>query len=551
MRLQINHTVYEIEDPKTLIDVKEAIQSQYKHPILAFKIGNHLYDIREKIQNVKHLDENFHIVDINDSDGIRIYQRTLSYIFIRAVHEVFPNSKVEILHSISNGLYCTIDKKPAFAEIDIDLIINKMNKLISIKEPFEKIVMSKEEAVKFYFDKGEIEKSQLIDTSYKANMSMYQYGGMLENFYGYMALDAGDIGDFDLIYYKEGVILAHPQFGTDGKVPEFKEHRKRSEIFRESENWGKILKIANIFNINKAIETGSIKDQILINEGLHEKKIAKIADNIYHANKRVILIAGPSSSGKTTFANRLRIQLMVHGLNPIALGTDDYYIDRDKLPLMENGEPDLETIDAINLQKFNQDISDLLQGKEITMPEFDFKVGKSKEGKKIQIESNQPIIIEGIHGLNPKLTRGISGADKFKIYISCLTQLNIDGYNRIPTTDSRLIRRIVRDFKYRGTPPVNTLKMWDSVRAGEEKYIFPFQEDADDMFNSALTYELNIFKKYIYDELAKITDDEGVYLRARRLMNILNYVVDSHDENVIPNTSILREFIGGNIFHGN
>lgn len=550
MKVILNSKEFEVGNPKYLSDIAKEVQGDFKHPILAFKIGNHLNDLREEIANIPYFKGELQAVDINDSEGVRIYQRSLTYVFIRAIHELFPDAKVSVLHSISNGLYCTIDKKPAFAEIDIDLIMPKMRELINRKEPFEKVSMSKEEAIAFYTRSDE-DKAQLIEHFSKDQLSLYKYGDLIENFYGYLALDSGHLGDFDLIYYKEGVVLAHPQFASDGKVPPFKEHRKRSEIFRESENWGRILKIGNIYNINAAIENMTIKDQILINEALHEKKIAQIADNIYMANKRVILIAGPSSSGKTTFANRLRMQLMVHGLNPIALGTDDYYINRNQLPLMENGKPDLETIDAIDLDKFNQDVSDLLEGKEVVMPEYDFKSGTSKPGRKIRIDKDQPIIIEGIHGLNPKLTRGISGADKFKIYISCLTQLNIDDYNRIPTTDSRLIRRMVRDFKYRGTSPVKTMEMWSSVRAGEEKHIFPFQEDADDMFNSALTYELNIFKKYIYDELLKVSDQSEVYLRARRLLNILNYVRDCHDENVIPNTSILREFIGGNIFHEN
>lgn len=551
MKIKLNSQEFEVENPKYLSDIAKKVQGEFKHPILAFKIGNHLNDLREEIANISYFNGELESVDVNDSEGVRIYQRSLTYVFVRAIHELFPDAKVSVLHSISNGLYCTIDKKPAFAEIDIDLIMPKMRKLIEEKEAFEKIVMKKDEAIAFYESKGETDKVELIKHFSKEELSLYKYGDSVENFYGYLALDSGYLDDFDLIYYKEGVVLAHPQFATDGKVPTFKEHRKRSEIFRESENWGRILKIGNIHNINASIEANTIKDQILINEALHEKKIAQIADNIYRANKRVILIAGPSSSGKTTFANRLRMQLMVHGLNPIALGTDDYYINRNQLPLMENGKPDLETIDALNLSQFNQDVSDLLEGKEVIMPEYDFKTGTSKPGRKIQINENQPIIIEGIHGLNPKLTRGISGADKFKIYISCLTQLNIDDYNRIPTTDSRIIRRMVRDFKYRGTSPIKTLEMWSSVRAGEEKHIFPFQEDADDMFNSALTYELNIFKKYIYDELLKVSDESEVYLRARRLLNILNYVRDSYDENVIPNTSILREFIGGNIFHEN
>jgi uridine kinase len=332
-------------------------------------------------------------------------------------------------------------------------------------------------------------------------------------------------------------------------LPEFEEHPKLAQIFRESEAWGDIISVSNVFELNDEIEKNNYKELMILGEALHEKKVAQIADQISGLNKKVILIAGPSSSGKTTFANRLRVQLKVNGYDPITLSTDDYFVDREYTPVDENGDYDFESIDAVDVKLFNEHLAALVAGDMVELPTFNFIEGRKEyNGRQLQIHDNQPIIIEGIHGLNERLTEMISGDHKFKIYISALTQLNIDDHNRIPTTDSRLIRRIVRDSKYRGHDAMRTIDLWPSVRRGEEKNIFPYQEQADVMFNSALSFELAVLKKHAEPLLEAIPESSDQYKEAKRLLKFLSYFESIDDDSLVPITSILKEFIGGSYF---
>jgi uridine kinase len=358
-----------------------------------------------------------------------------------------------------------------------------------------------------------------------------------------------DLKYYDVMLYDEGVILRHPIKSTPDGLPEFEEHKKLAAIFKDSETWGDIVSVSNVFELNDEIDRDNYKELMILGEALQEKNVAKIADQIAELDKKVILIAGPSSSGKTTFANRLRIQLMVNGYDPITLSTDDYFVDRKYTPMDENGDPDFESIDAVDVKQFNIDLAGLVEGKLVEMPTYNFIKGcREYLGNTLQIHENQPIIIEGIHGLNEKLTSMIAKEHKFKIYISALTQLNIDDHNRIPTTDSRLIRRIVRDAKYRGHDALTTINMWPSVRRGEERNIFPFQEKADVMFNSALSFELSVLKKHAEPLLLAIGEDKPEFREAKRLLKFLSYFKSIDDDSLVPITSILKEFIGGSYF---
>ncbi len=515
-------------------------------PIVAFKVNNHLFELHRTIEQA---DNELEIIDFNQADGLRIIQRSLSFVFIRAVKELFADASVDIQHSLSGGLFCLIKKSAPLTADEVAQIDAKMRQLVAADEPFEKMTISHDEARKIFEAQGMYSKVKLLKYRNTNVINVYKYGWLYNYFYGYMAASAGILAAFELTFFDGGVILRTPTPYSKGAVPPFQPQPKISHIHRESEKWGDILNVGYLYNINELIQSGEITEQILINEALHAKKIAEIADRITREKRRIILIAGPSSSGKTTFANRLKVQLRVNGLRPITMGTDDYFVERAKTPKDQFGNYDFESIEAVDLKQFNADLLGLLAGKEVELPTFNFQKGaREYHGEKLKIADDQLIIIEGIHGLNPRLTEAIDDATKFKIYISCLTQLNIDNHNRIPTTDSRLIRRIVRDNKYRGHSAEKTIGMWASVRRGEERNIFPYQESADVMFNSALVYELPVLKKHIEPLLMNITSDAPEYPEVKRILKFLSYVLSVPSDQVIPNTSIIKEFIGGSVY---
>ncbi len=527
--------------------LKEIVKIHYKNhdsKIMAFKLNFNLQELAYKIhKEINHLEA----IDLNHKDGVRIYQRSLVFIFSRAIKELYGKDETIVEHSLSKGLYCEIAHE--VNEEEVKKIDAKMREIIALDEEFIKHTIPKEEAMEKYLKWGLEDKAKLLEYREEETVNIYEFGGMIDYYYGYMAYSAGIIDVFELKAYGKGIILRHPTEYSNGTLPAFEEHKKLYKIHREAEEWAKILGVSYIRNINDLIRSGEIANKILTVEALHEKKIIEIADEICKKNKRIILIAGPSSSGKTTFANRLKIQLAVNGLRPVTISVDDYFVDRELTPLDENGKIDFEHIDAIDRHQFNMDIKSLLAGKETHLPKFDFKIGKrKKETSVLKVDDDQPIIIEGIHCLNPKFSEEIEDKYKFKIYISCLTQLNIDEHNRIPTTDSRLIRRMVRDNYHRGADALRTLDLWPSVRRGEERNIFPFQETADAQFNSASVYELAALKKHVEPVLKAVPDNLPETSEAKRLLKFLSYVLPIEDESVIPNTAIIREFIGGNIF---
>ncbi len=544
MKIKVDNEIREFK-PTTLEEIAKSYQKEDEPMIMAALINNHFKELTEYIAE----DVEIKWVDLTESDGVRIYQRTLSFVFIRAAMEIFRNIKVNIRHSLSKGLYCDFNFTRELSEDDVCKIKDRMKEIINAKEKIKKEVMLRTDAIQMFRDLDFNSKAELLEHLNNEYVSVYSCGWMKNYFYGYMLPNVSYLKYFDVIKAGKGVILRHPTNFSPMGLPPYEKHIKLGKVFREAEEWGDIVSVKDVSELNDSIEDGSYKELMLLGEALHEKKVAQIADIISKANKKVILIAGPSSSGKTTFANRLKIQLKVNGYNPITLSTDDYFVERENTPLDENGEYDFESIRAVDTKLFNQNLNDLIDGKEVDLPIFNFVTGKKEYGKKLlKINENQPIIIEGIHGLNEVLTSDISADIKFKIYISDLTQLNIDNHNRIPTTDTRLIRRIVRDSKYRGHDANRTIELWPNVRKGEEKNIFPFQEEADIMFNSALSFELAVLKKHAEPLLKEIMDESESYKEAKRLLNFLSYFKSVEDDDIVPRTSILKEFIGGSYF---
>lgn len=527
-------------------DILKIVNNLEHRNYLCVRIDNEIKHLDYKLQESRDIE----LLDLTDKDGIRVYTRTLTFILIKALYDLFPKSIVSIEHSLSKGLYVEVHKDNELELHDIDRIKEKMNEIIKKDLPIKRILMKTNEANKIFEKQGMKDKIRLGKYRDKEYIHVYELDGLYDKFYGYLAPSTGYIKDYNLKYYHPGLILQYPRKESQFNIPEFKEQNKLAQIFREAEDWVEILDVADVGSLNDKILEGSIEEIIRISEALHEKKIAYISDRICEDKDiKIILIAGPSSSGKTTFAQRLYTQLRVNGKHPISLSIDDYFVNREDTPLDENGNYDFESIDAVDIKKFNEDLITLLDGGKIDIPKFNFLTGKREiKTRGFSITEDQPIIIEGIHGLNEKLTKEIPHMYKFKIYISALTQLNIDKHNRIPTTDNRLIRRIVRDSKYRGRSAEGTLELWKSVRRGEERNIFPYQEQADVMFNSALVYELAVLRKYAEPLLKEVDRDSIHFAEAKRLLKFLAYFKIIRNDDIIPSTSILKEFIGGSCY---
>jgi uridine kinase len=481
---------------------------------------------------------------------MRIYSSTFFIILLKAFYDLFPNGQLVIDHSISKGYYCYPELGRLFDFYDIKKLSRKIEEIISKNLPITMKNMEVNQARDFFKQKGFFDTYELLKFLDSGNLNVYFLKDNCEFYNEPLLPSTGYIEKFNLRPYSPGFIVQIPYYTKEGRIPEFVEEKKLFTIFRETYNQNKILGINNVVDMNKAICNNRIGEVIQLSESFHEKKIQDIANEIDSRRScvRFILISGPSSSGKTTFSKRLSIALRLHGIKPIAISLDDYFLDREKTPRDESGEYDYESLYAIDLELLNNNIFSLLRGDEITLPKFNFIDGKRENGEKIKLTKDQMLIIEGIHGLNPKLTENIPGYLKYNIYVSALTQLNIDYHHRIPTTDGRIIRRIVRDSLYRGHSALSTIKMWPNVRKGEEKNIFPYQENADVMFNSALVYELALLKRRVVPLLEEIDDSKEEYPEASRLLNFLSFF-KSIDDKEIPPTSILREFIGGSSFN--
>lgn len=521
---------------------KKVFGKDYRKYIGA-RINNEIYHLHKKVE------ENMSIkfLSLKDEDGYKIYTRTISAVFIMACKKIFPQCTVKIEHFIGRGLYAELEEGKSISFSEIEKIKAKMKDIIEKDIPIIREKVPVKKGITLFKEQGYEDKVRLYNTLDKELIQTYKIGEHIDGFHGYLAPSTGYVNIFDLKYYYPGAIILFPTTDSVDRLPEFKEQKKLAKVFKEANEWADILDLGYVGSLNEKVLKGDIGEVIRISEALHEKKIGHIADEICKDDDiNIILIAGPSSSGKTTFAQRLAIHLKVNGKRPIAISVDDYFVDREKTPLNEKGEYDFESIEAIDLKRLNEDLVKLLEGEEIELPKYNFITGKSENsGVKIKVDKDHPIIVEGIHGLNPRLTTYIPEKNKFKIYISALTQLNIDAHNRISTTDTRLIRRMVRDNKFRGNDIFRTFELWQGVTKGEEQNIFPFQEEADIMFDSALVYELSVLKKHAVPLLEKVDNSSIYYSECKRLLQFLKYFIDIEEENLIPPNSILREFIGG------
>ncbi|WP_330400298.1 hypothetical protein [Tepidibacter mesophilus] len=544
VKINIMDDIREYETGITLLEISKEYEEKYDSTIVLGVVDNNLRELTYKVET----DCNVEFIDLTKQDGIRTYMRSLSFVFIRACEEMLSGCKVSVEHSLGKGLYCEINYDRDINEADIEKVKARMREIIDEDTLIEKKKLPIEEAIKIFETNEKNAKADLFRYKESDTVSIYKCGWIKDYFYGYMVPSTGYLKIFDLKYHNPGIIILGPKKEHPDKVAKFIDQPKLAQVYKEAEEWAKIMDVHKVAMLNHLIEDGDYGDVIRTVEALHEKKIAQIADMIVKNKEKskVILISGPSSSGKTSFAQRLSIQLRVNKVRPVSISLDDYFVDREDTPKDENGDYNFESIYAIDLELFNKDLQKIINGEEIQVPYFNFKTGKREyRGNTLKVNEDQPLIIEGIHGLNDLLTESISEDNKFRIYVSALTQLNLDEHNRIHTTDVRLIRRMVRDNKFRGHSAIRTIQMWSMVRRGEKRYIFPYQENADVMFNSASVYELSILKKYVEPLLKEIDPNCKEYREANRLLKFLQYFVTIEDEGDIPPTSILKEFIGG------
>ena len=538
----------EYEQGTTYEQIAKDYQKDFEQEIVLVFFNGRLRELNKRVKE----DGTLSFVTAADKPGVQAYRRTVVLLMQKALDDLYGDQGVgvRVLQTTGNGQYCELTGTDM--EVTAEMLRElsaEMRRLIDADLPINKENHSTAEAVKLFHELGMTDKEKLFGYRRSSRVNIYELDGYRDYFYGYMLPSTGYVKNYDLIRYSNGFVLLYP----DAKTGIGSEYHSSDKLFatqRECSKWGEKMGVKNIGELNEAIATGRIQDIILMQEAQMEARIGDLADIIANAgNKKFIMIAGPSSSGKTTFSHRLSIHLSALGMKPHPIPLDDYYLDRDKTPRDENGNYDFECLEALDVELFNKDMSALLAGERVELPTFNFKTGKREyRGKYMQLGPEDVLVIEGIHGLNDKLSYSLPGESKFKIYISALTQLAIDEHNALPTTDGRLIRRIVRDARTRGTSAQETIAMWDSVRRGEEKYIFPFQEGADYIFNSALIYELAVLKLYAEPQLFNIPKDAPEYVEAKRLLKFLDYFLAIPSENIHHN-SLVREFIGGSCFN--
>jgi uridine kinase len=514
-------------------------------PIAAAVMDGELVTLMQPIQR----DAVVRLIDTTSLDGMRIYQRSLTFLLVAAVSELFPGTRILNDHSVTlGGFFCQVIGRPLFTQEDLGAIEARMREIVARDEPIACECLPVDEAIALFEALGYEDKVRLLRFREEQTISIYRLRGVPDYFYGYMMPSTGDLGGFSLERYPPGFIVRVPQRGFPLPLHSHRDYPKLMEVFREYGRWLSILGIEDVGSLNEAVVEGRIREAILVSEGLHEKQIARIADEVTHRapRVRVVLIAGPSSSGKTTFVRRLAVQIRVNEMRPLAIGLDDYFVDREFTPRDANGDYDFEGLGAVNLGLFEQHIAQLLAGERVTLPRFDFNQGKSLPDREVSLPESSLLLVEGIHALNPSLLTHVPPEAVYRIYVSALTQLNIDHHNRVPTTDVRLLRRIVRDAAQRGYPAQETIQRWASVRRGEEANIFPYQEHADVMFNSALAYELAVLKPFAEPLLLTTPPNTPEWIEARRLLAFLRWVRPCPPD-LVPDNSLLREFIGGSI----
>ncbi len=535
-----------VEAGLSLETLARAHPSPHGVPIVAAVVNNEVRELTWQVREPCTI----RFVDLRSEDGIRIYQRSLKFLLMKALHDCHPDRDAAIRHSVSKGIFFDVVGDPLTDE-EVRGVERRMRELAARDIPFQKVVVSIEEARRIFRESGRDDRLGAIQNREKDYVTLYLFDDIDDYFYGYMVPSSGYLKLFELEPAEGGIVLVIPKKEDPTRLPEGRVPGKLFNVFAEYTSWIRILGVGDVGHLNERVAGGQINDFIRIAEALHEKKIASIADTILRdaGRIRIVLIAGPSSSGKTTFAQRLSVQLRVNGITPVNISVDDYFVNQDNSPRGEDGKPDFEALTCVDLDLFNQDLQTLIDGGEIALPTFNFAKGvREYHGRRLRLEPGQILVVEGIHGLNPRLTERIAPRNKFHIYISAITSMQIDRHNRIPTTDLRLIRRMVRDYRTRGASAEKTIDMWPSVRRGEERNIFPFQEEADAMFNSSLIFELGVLKGHALPLLQAIRPEQAEYAEARRLIEFLSYF-ETIASDEVPRTSILREFIGGSSFH--
>ncbi len=547
-QVKVNEEIRTYEEGTSFEVIANDFQHLYEHKIVLGCEKARLFELHKTLKR----DCELKFITLGDSVGNKTYKRSICLMLVKAIHDICGHDnkcKVFIDFSISKGFYCTLDSDMELNQGFIDVVKQRMLEMVAEKMPIKKCSIHTEDAIARFRKHGMSDKERLFQYRRVSRVNVYSMNEFEDYYYGYMVPDASYLPYFDLHLYDEGFVIQMPDAESPTVVPPFEPQHKLFKVLKESTEWGRMMGINTVADLNEAITKGNMMETILVQEALQEKKIGDIARTIADKSEvKFVLIAGPSSSGKTTFSHRLSIQLLAHGIKPHPIAVDNYFVNREDTPKDEDGNYNFECLGAIDVQKFNEDLVELLAGREVELPTFNFKTGKREyKGDKLQLGEHDVLVIEGIHCLNDALTPQLAKENKFKIYISALTQLNIDEHNRIPTTDGRLLRRMVRDARTRGTDARQTIGMWSSVRRGEEENIFPYQEEADVMFNSALIYELAVLKQYAEPVLFGIDRDCEEYIEAKRLLKFLDYFIGIDSKNV-PTNSLLKEFIGGGCF---
>ena len=544
-----NNSTREFPEGSSLLDIYNGFNLAMPYGPVSAKVNNKVESLDFRVYYNKDIE----FLDITSSSGMRTYVRSLFFILVKAVEELYPQGSISLEHPISKGYFCKLHIDRTIGLDDVQRIKQKMQEIIAADIPYTRTESHTEEVVRLFEKRGMMDKARLLDTYGQLYSYYYQLGDTVDCYYSSLVPSTGYIRLFDIVKYYDGLLLRIPSRENPTKLEEVVKQEKMLEVFQEYHRWNQILGISTVGDLNVACNEGHATDLINVSEALQEKKIAQIADEITHRDQdgkrvKLVLISGPSSSGKTTFSKRLSIQLMTNGLKPYPISLDDYFVNRNDTPLDENGKHDFESLYAVDLPFFEEQLSTLLNGGEVELPRYNFTTGKREmSGKKLRIDEHMILIIEGIHALNPALTPHIPNENKYKVYVSALTTILLDNHNYIPTSDNRLLRRIIRDYKYRNYSAEETIARWPSVREGEEKWIFPYQENADAMFNSALLFELAVLKDYVEPVLRKVPNRCPEYSEAHRLLRFLNYFVSVQDKE-LPPTSLLREFLGGSSF---
>ncbi len=546
IRCKNNKKSQKVEIGSTLFDVFSSFDLKMTHGPVSARVNNKVEGMHYRVYNSKDVE----FLDMNSASGSRAYTRTLFFVLCKAVQDIYPNTDVVIDIPVSNGFYVDIRLGRPVVDEDVNILRRRMQEIIDSKMPIRRFTVPTEEAIALFQEKGDVEKVKLLRTSGSIYTTYYKIGEYVDYYYGTLLTNTSQLYLFGLEKYYDGMLLRIPSVSNPDELGEMTRQDKMFDIFKEHHRWQEILGIRTVGDFNQAIDAGHATDIINISEALQEKKLAKIAEEIAsREGVKLVLLAGPSSSGKTTSCKRLSIQLAVNGLKPLQISLDDYFVDRDKTPKDENGDFDFESIYALNLDLLNEQFNALFRGEEVELPKYDFPSGKSvKSGKKLKLEPNNVLVVEGIHALNPELTAHVPEEQIFRVYASALTTILLDNHNYIPTTDNRLLRRIIRDYKYRGVSAQETIHRWPSVRAGENKWIFPFQENADAMLNTAMLYELSVLKMQAEPLLQQVPENCEEFAEAYRLLKFLKYFKGIPYNN-LPPTSLLREFLGGSSFH--